>query len=157
MTLAPLLSAAPCSGGDSHVLCSFRQPGPSEPSSGLPEAQCLSHAVFLLFLTAELLAGHHHFFISVLVCFLKDGGARQTLKGELSEISNFVFFSTICLFKDSKACKSLHLMSKSECIIWPLAKFECLVCVGLVPRCFLCNSVLTEAASLPCLLSPNCF
>lgn len=145
----------PAQGPDSHVLCSLRQPGPSEPSSGLPEAQCLSHAVFLL--TAELLAGHHQFFISLLVCLLKDGRAWQTLKRELSEISNFVFSSTICLFKDSKACKSLHLMSKSECIIWPLAKFECLVCVGLVPHCFLCNSVLTDAASLPCLPSPNCF
>lgn len=74
------------------ILCSLRQCGHSKPSSGLPEAQWLSHAMSLLFLTAEFLAGHHHFIISLLACLVKDGGTWQTLKKELSEILNFFFF-----------------------------------------------------------------
>lgn len=102
VTLTPLTSAGPCleAGLTSPLL-----PWAAWLFSaflGTPRSTVAIPCYVPVISKSRALGRHHRFFISFLACLVKDGGAWQTLKRELSEMSNFCFSSTIFLFKNSK-------------------------------------------------------
>lgn len=90
-----------------RMVCSLRQRGSPEPSSGLP--QWISHAMFLLFVIAVCHVLGQGITISLLVCLLHKTRKMWKMvecgKSWKENCWNFIFSSATCLFKGSKMSK----------------------------------------------------